>query len=143
MAASGASRLTEAGLAPGHPIANSDLETALNRSIRSYFETWDEPSRYVVTESDLAPDDLASFDLDSYDSLLNAVRTADSAGPLLPGHPTSEPERAIGLQLASQRGGPPRPLTVFRAPGDATFALHRGGEPFTQGLPALRVSVSH
>ena len=131
-------------------ISNADQLEEVNASIARYFEHFDEPQRYVVTDCDI---DLSIADegtLPMYDALLDRFPKADCVGPMLRIRdvPTTYPlyGRVMNKQVGKFWRNRPQWVTIhgrkvayLEAKIDTTFALHRAGKPFRRLCMGLRV----
>lgn len=131
-------------------IANADQLEEVNASIARYFEHFDEPQRYVVTDCDV---DLSIADqntLRMYDALLDRFPEVDCVGPMLrirdvpPSYPLYA--RVMNKQVGKFWRNRPqwvrvngRKVAYLEAKIDTTFALHRAGRPFKRLRKGLRV----
>ena len=131
-------------------ISNADQLEEVNASIARYFEHFDEPQRYVVTDCDV---DLSIADegtLPMYDALLDRFPEVDCVGPMLriKDIPTTYPlyARVMNKQVSKFWHKRPqwvrihgREVAYLEARIDTTFALHRAGIPFKRLRDGLRV----
>lgn len=89
-------------------------------TIQAYFETWSEPSRYVLTDCEADLSSLPADALHVFDAILNRHTWVACAGPALVADAAdAEIQLLAGRDVASAE----RPL-------DASFALYRPGADF-------------
>jgi hypothetical protein len=120
----------------------TDKLDRINAVVRTFFEDWAEPSRYVVTE---CTTDISAIDRDAialYDDLLNRFPRCDSAGPDLPSIPIGN---AMDVSVNCRMpGAAPEAITdcrcrVVEMEWDHGFSLYRSGTPLTRSMKSLRV----
>lgn len=132
------------------PIEHADELNRVNESVLRYFESWNEPCAYVVSDCDVDIAVAASDVLRVYAGLLNRFRQAECVGPMLRVRdiPLFYPLRNHVLNrhidqfwkhepiLSAQDG---RPFAYQHALIDTTFAMHRAGEAFRRLKSGVRV----
>lgn len=137
------------GIAVERRAAGDDGEAVIRATVARFFADWAEPQRYAVGDGSV---DLSVADplaLEAYAELLNLFRTAEAAGPMLRIRevPKSHPDFAAIVDAEVARFWSKTPLVVGSRWGvvayqhaaiDASFALHRAGEPFRTEKEGLR-----
>lgn len=132
------------------PITHPDELNSVNDTVQHYFETWAEPSRYVVTDCDIDLTIADSAALDVYDELLNRYTAVQCVGPMIRIRdiPESYPlfRSAMTRHIAQFWHRKPEwietthgRVATIDCPIDTTFALHRAGEPFVRMKSSRRV----
>ncbi|RVU03275.1 hypothetical protein EOE18_16820 [Novosphingobium umbonatum] len=131
-------------------IQNADELDRVNDSVARYFENWNEPCPYVVSDCDV---DIAVAEADVlqvYAGLLNRFRKAECVGPMLRIRdiPKTYPLRNRALNrhieqfwknepILDEQDG--RSFAYQEAPIDTTFAMHRAGESFRRMKSGVRI----
>ncbi|MER9639797.1 polysaccharide pyruvyl transferase family protein [Mesorhizobium sp. M0239] len=131
-------------------VFTQDDLNKIDETIKHYFSSWAQPSRYVVTDCDI---DLSVADadtLDIYDELLDHYTSVQCVGPMIRirdvphDYPLFQDVMARHIEQFWHR----KPEWIDTSHGrvasieaaiDTTFALHRAGEPFSRMKTARRV----
>lgn len=131
------------------PPAGADLD-GVERTIAAFFSDWSEPCRYAVTDCDIDLSVAAPDAIEVYDELLDRHRGVGCVGPLLRirdvprsyllldrvvNSPVGRAAHRGPTWIETSRGR----LAVQECLIDATFAVHRAGEPFRRFAPGLGV----
>lgn len=132
-------------------VYRPDELNGLNATVADFFAPWAEPSRYVVSDCDIDLSATKPDALNIYGALLDVVREAECAGPMLTvrdiasDYPLRNEVMNRHVKEFWQRQ--PEWVTVSgtkvavlrQACIDTTFALHRAGEPFRRLKFGVRV----
>jgi hypothetical protein len=131
-------------------IEVADDLNRVDETVKEFFSTWAEPSRYVVSDCDIDLAVASSDALAIYDELLNRFRHVASVGPMLRIRdiPHDYPLFHRVMNRHVEQFWHKRPEWVDLSIGrvayldtviDTTLALHRAGEPFHRLKRSLRV----
>ncbi|RUU10838.1 glycosyltransferase [Mesorhizobium sp. M7A.T.Ca.TU.009.01.3.2] len=134
----------------GDKIYSQSELNKINDTIKDYFSSWAQPSRYVVTDCDIDLSDASADTLDVYDELLDLYTSVQCVGPMIRIRdvPHEYPLFHDVMNRHIEQFWHRKPEWIetshgrtasIEAPIDTTFALHRAGEPFSRMKTARRV----
>ena len=131
-------------------IHSAEEVNRIDETVSSYFADWGEPCRYVIAECNVNISAADPRALDVYDELLNTYPKVACVGPMLRIRdiPRAHPLFTNFMNHHIEQFWQHKPaiaktsfgeVAIVPAAVDATFALHRAGEPFLKGKSGLRV----
>ncbi|TPL80671.1 polysaccharide pyruvyl transferase family protein [Mesorhizobium sp. B2-3-12] len=131
-------------------IFNQDELNNVDETIKDYFSSWAQPTRYVVTDCDIDLSAANADALDVYDELLDRYTSVQCVGPMIRIRdvPHDYPLFQEVMNRHIEQFWHRKPEWVETSHGrvasidvliDTTFALHRAGEPFSRMKTARRV----